>query len=259
MNKGTGMARRKRVNNIPPKITPPRIQTVPIGKLKPWKGNPRTGHAVEAIQKSIESFGYLAPIIVQKGTMRILAGHGRLEALKAGGAQEVPVVIAKVTDKEATAYTVADNALTDISDWDDKRLTEALKTLDDELSREVGIDDQKLQRLLNETDEVDNRPRGKAAKWKPSDIPEPNSETLRHIFSRIKITPKCWIWRGALHKKTGYPVSVVIGDSLKNDGKKFRPQRVLFHWIKQAIPKDYTVDHFKCKTGHASIPFTLKL
>ena len=115
-------------------IPAPAIETVPIGTLRPWDKNPRKNHAVEAIAKSIESFGYLAPIIVQKGTYRILAGHGRLEALKQKGAAEVPVLVADVTDEQAALYTIADNRLTELAEWDFPQLAELLKTLDGQLA-----------------------------------------------------------------------------------------------------------------------------
>jgi DNA modification methylase len=104
----------------------PKIETVAIDKLKPWKRNPRKNHAVDAIAKSIEQFGYLAPIIVQAGTYRILAGHGRLEAFKKQGATEIPVVVAELSDRDADLYTLADNKLTERADYDGKILAELL-------------------------------------------------------------------------------------------------------------------------------------
>jgi ParB/RepB/Spo0J family partition protein len=94
------------------------VETVDLDRLKPWSRNPRVGHAVDGIERSISSFGYINPIIVQKGTYRILAGHGRLKALKQGGARKVPVVVVDMTDDQANKYTVADNRLGDLSQWD---------------------------------------------------------------------------------------------------------------------------------------------
>lgn len=87
------------------KIQPPTIEVVPIGKLKPWSKNPRIKHAVDGIANSIEHFGYLNPIIVQKKTYRILGGHGRLKALKRSKVKEVPVIVADISDRNASLYT----------------------------------------------------------------------------------------------------------------------------------------------------------
>jgi len=113
------------------KIAAPVIETVPIDKIKPWEKNPRVKHAVAAIEASIGEFGYLNPIIVQKGTYRILAGHGRYKALKAmKTVKEIPVAVADVTDEQAAAYTIADNKLNDSSSFDKKSLATLFETLD---------------------------------------------------------------------------------------------------------------------------------
>jgi hypothetical protein len=111
------------------KIKPPVIETVPLSKLKPWDRNPRIKHAVDAISMSIEKLGYLAPIIVQKNTYRILAGHGRLKALRVLKIKEVPVIVADINDKNADLYTLADNRLHDVSIFDMKALSGMLKGL----------------------------------------------------------------------------------------------------------------------------------
>ena len=108
----------------------PKIEKVKISKLKPWGKNPRRSHAVDAIAKSIEQFGYLAPIIVQKDTYRILAGHGRLLALKKHGIDQVDVLVADIADDLADLYTLADNKLGELSEWDFQTLAELLKQFD---------------------------------------------------------------------------------------------------------------------------------
>jgi DNA modification methylase len=141
------------------KLKLPTIETVALGKLKPWDKNPRKSHAVEAIARSIESFGYLSPIVCQKGTYRILAGHGRLEALKQRGVAKVPVVVADVTDEQASLYTLADNKLTELAEWDEELLAGLVKdlsALDLDLSL-TGFSDVELKDL---------------ASWMPQDLRE---------------------------------------------------------------------------------------
>ncbi|HTF56416.1 MAG TPA: ParB N-terminal domain-containing protein [Planctomycetota bacterium] len=111
------------------KLKLPTIESVALERLKPWDRNPRKNHAVDAIARSIENFGYLSPIVVQKGTYRILAGHGRLEALKKQGVTKVPVVVADITDEQASLYTLADNKLTELAEWDEELLAGLVKDL----------------------------------------------------------------------------------------------------------------------------------
>jgi DNA modification methylase len=94
-----------------------------VSDLKPFAGNPRKHESdVEPIVKSIEHFGWTNPILVQEKTNRIIAGHGRLEAARKASLTHVPVIFLKMNDKDATAYTVADNKLAELSTWDDSAL-----------------------------------------------------------------------------------------------------------------------------------------
>ena len=62
------------------------IQKINIQKLKPAKYNPRIDlqpgdKEYQKIKKSIETFGYVEPIIVNKD-MTVIGGHQRLKVLK---------------------------------------------------------------------------------------------------------------------------------------------------------------------------------
>src|SRR6202030_4208913 len=115
----------------PLKLNKPVIQVVPIEKLKEWKRNPRKKHAVNLIANSIEGFGYISPIVVQKGTFRVLAGHGRLKALKSKNVQEVPVIVADITNTK----------LTDLSKFDLTDMGSLFKDMDKKLAQLTGFSD----------------------------------------------------------------------------------------------------------------------
>lgn len=118
---------------MPPDYSVKSITLVRTSTLTPHPKNPRAHDRAQiyAIAKSIEAFGYNAPILVDKDS-RILAGHGRLEAAKLLGYAEVPVVfLDHLTEADATAYMLADNKLTDRSTWDDDKLAIVLKELCD--------------------------------------------------------------------------------------------------------------------------------
>jgi DNA modification methylase len=99
--------------------------------LTPHPRNPRkhTREQIRAIARSIEAFGFNAPILIDKDR-QILAGHGRYEAANFLGYAEVPVVyLNHLTEIQAKAYMLADNKLTDRSSWDDPSLAVHLKEL----------------------------------------------------------------------------------------------------------------------------------
>jgi DNA modification methylase len=106
---------------------------VAIRELIPDPDNPRKhGRAqIRAIARSIEAFGFNAPILVDKNN-KIVAGHGRYEAAMLLGIDKVPVVLLDhLTPTQAKAYMLADNKLTDRSTFDDPKLAIHLKELSD--------------------------------------------------------------------------------------------------------------------------------
>src|ERR1700732_4686031 len=106
---------------------------VAIGDLVPDPHNPRKhGRAqIKAIARSIEAFGFNAPILVDKNN-KIVAGHGRYEAAMLLGTDKVPVILLdNLTPTQARAYRLADNKLNDRSTWDDNKLAIQLKELSD--------------------------------------------------------------------------------------------------------------------------------
>jgi len=95
--------------------------------------NPRVHNhqQVAAIARSIETFGFNAPILID-GENHVVAGHGRLEAAKWLKLESVPVIrLAHLTEAQAKAYMLADNQLTDRSSWDDRKVAIVLKELSD--------------------------------------------------------------------------------------------------------------------------------
>ena len=123
-----------------------RVEYLSLSSLKPAKRNPKRHH-IETVLASMLRFGYNVPMLLDERTGRLVAGHGRMEALKAAKAsgQEppdrirvkdghwlVPVIrgVAFTDDKEAEAYLLADNQTTIVGGWDDKELKEILASLE---------------------------------------------------------------------------------------------------------------------------------
>lgn len=128
-----------------------RIELWPVERLVPFENNARVHSAEQLaqIQASIREFGFTAPILVD-GESGILAGHGRLEAAKALGMIEVPVVVLDhLTPEQRRLYVLADNKLAENAGWDDAKLAAELRelmTADFDLSS-MGFSDEDLRRL----------------------------------------------------------------------------------------------------------------
>ena len=108
-----------------------RFTLLPISELNPDPRNPRKHNRaqIRAIARSIEAFGFNAPILITKNK-QIIAGHGRFEAAKLSGC----------TGAQARAYMLADNKLTDRSSWDDAALALHLKELSELLRQRPRCD-----------------------------------------------------------------------------------------------------------------------
>ena len=107
------------------------ISFLAITSLTPDPENPRkhSRAQIRAVARSIEAFGFNAPILVDKHR-QIVAGHGRYEAAKLLGLAQVPVIfLDHLTETQAKAYRLADNKLTDRSSWDDAKVAAQLKEL----------------------------------------------------------------------------------------------------------------------------------
>jgi hypothetical protein len=137
----------------------------PISKLKLNPKNPRSHSPkqIRQIARSIETFTFLVPVLVD-GQGNVLAGHGRILAALQLGWTEVPVIsVNHLSENQARAFLIADNRLTENSVWDDRLLAQHLKELSKlelDFSLEVtGIDmgeiDLRIEGLAAETDDDD--------------------------------------------------------------------------------------------------------
>ena len=126
-----------------------------VEDINPWDKNPKK-HNDQAISKSIDRFGIRQAIIVQKGTNRIIVGHGRLKAFMEAGHKEVPVIEWECTDEEADAFAIADNQTTILGGWDEEMLTESLKDIQSKGMLEfTGFSDIDLSNLIDQYQPAD--------------------------------------------------------------------------------------------------------
>jgi len=136
------------------------IKNIPINELKPYKSNPKAHpkDQIDKIAKSIQEFGWLVPIVIDKNK-NIIAGHGRYLAAKKLDLEDVPVIEAKKLNKaQIKTFRIADNRLAE-SKWLDDYLAQELKELQDlnlNLDMELtGFDYSRIEKLI-ELDEEKN-------------------------------------------------------------------------------------------------------
>ena len=125
---------------------------------------------INLIAGSIKSFGFNNPVLLD-GENGIIAGHGRVLASKKLGIKQIPTIeLQGLSDAEKRAYIIADNRLTEKSEWDKEILSLELQDLN-----ELGID----LNIIGFNDEDLN-----------SIIQEETSEVVEDEFSEQIETPK---------------------------------------------------------------------
>ncbi len=145
--------------------TPLAIRRVPLSALHPDPANARAHNAanLDAIKASLTRFGQAEPLVVQAGSLRLIAGHGRLSAMQALGWTEADIVELPVENLDATALGIALNRTAELADWDEPVLAKLLEQLRAEDALDgVGFSSKDLDGLLDELLAASGGPEGDA-------------------------------------------------------------------------------------------------
>lgn len=143
---------------------PTELRLRAVAELLKYARNARThsDEQVEQIMASILQFGFTNPVLTAGD--RILAGHGRIEALERLHVAHVPTIdLSHLSDEEQRLLILADNKLALNAGWDDNMLKvelSALRDLDLDLSL-TGFSEDELDALLKDVEPP------------PDDLPEP--------------------------------------------------------------------------------------
>ena len=97
----------------------------PINQIKIYGKNAKihSNYQIEELSKSI-SVANIQPICIN-GEGRIIAGHGRLQALRALNKKTIPVIqIYGLTEEEEARLRIADNKVAELGEWNTELLAE---------------------------------------------------------------------------------------------------------------------------------------
>lgn len=154
-----------------------------LSEIRPYEKNPRIipQAAVDAVARSIQAFGFRAPIVVDAEGV-ILAGHTRYKAAQQLGLDTVPVVWqSDITGIQARGYRIADNKVAEIATWDrdalDDEVRELAEIADADLDA-LGLADWEIQRILGQSgtvEEIFNGVEGGRNSLPPRENARPNA------------------------------------------------------------------------------------
>lgn len=181
------------------------IEYLPVASLRPDPENARlhSDEQVRQIAKSIETFGFNVPVLIDASS-QVMAGHGRLQACERLGIAEVPVIrLEHLSEHQRRAFMIADNRLTENSEWDNRLLGEQLKILSEaelDFSLEVsGFELGEIDLMIEDLSPASEGPD------EPADVlPEPSSIQVSRIGD---------MWQLGKHR-------ALCGDTLSHDSYK---------------------------------------
>jgi hypothetical protein len=152
-------------------MTEIRVEYLDFEEVEAWPRNPKD-HDLHEIRKSFYRFGFIKPVLVDEGTGRLVAGHGRLDTLRLlkdrgiappRGVQEVegkwliPVLRGvKFNDPaEAEAFLLADNRISEIGGWKQDVLDSMIEEMSDVdgLLEGTGFEEAGIDKILEKEKE----------------------------------------------------------------------------------------------------------
>jgi len=168
------------MSNVQLNITlPENIPTWKIESLIPYDNNPRT-HSEEQINQLVASmveFGFTNPILVDRDTREIIAGHGRLMAARKLGLREVPVIaLSHLNEAKRRKLIIADNQLALNAGWDMELLATEISALN-----EMGED---LDVLGFDSDFLDD-----ILKTDLEETPQNHDQEISSLVERFGVPP----------------------------------------------------------------------
>ena len=135
----------------------PNLRQIPIDHLVPYAKNPRKiQKAIPLVAESIKSFGFNVPITINNMIDKIIvSGHTRYEAAKKLGMENVPYIeLNHLSDMDIRKYRLADNRVSDESEWDKNLLRNELaelelnSKLDAEWFKNIGFTQEEIAQAL---------------------------------------------------------------------------------------------------------------
>ncbi len=131
------------------------FRKIKISELIPAEYNPRKAlkpgdKEYEKIKRSIEEFGYVDPVIVNKD-MTIIGGHQRVTVLQDLGYDEIDCVVIDIDKTREKALNVALNKIT--GEWNKELLADLIAELQSQEDIDVGItgfEPPEIEQLMNQ-------------------------------------------------------------------------------------------------------------
>jgi len=136
------------------------IKRIPLKQINPAKYNPRKDlkpgdPEYEKLKKSMETFGYVEPIVWNKRTGQIVGGHQRFKVLQHQGETEIECVVVDLDEQREKALNIALNKVS--GERDLPKLADLISELDDGIFDVsiTGFDAAEIEHLFSQVHDKD--------------------------------------------------------------------------------------------------------
>lgn len=119
-----------------------KTKIVDINSLNPAEYNPRIElkegmKEWDSLNKSLQKFGLVVPIIINEKNNTIISGHQRIAALKAQGENQAEVVVLNLDENNEKQLNIALNKIQ--GKWDFEKLEQMLENMTEEEKKYTGF------------------------------------------------------------------------------------------------------------------------
>lgn len=111
-------------------------------KLNPKNCRKHDEKDLLVLAASLERWGQVEPLVVQKGTGLIIGGNGRLEAMLSLGWNDCQIAEVDCTDEQAVSLGIVLNRSAELSSWNTEAVEQAL--------REIQMDDEVIASMFDD-------------------------------------------------------------------------------------------------------------
>jgi DNA modification methylase len=155
----------------------PEIIELDVSAIKPFVNNPRdiSSEAIQGLRSSLEKFGYIDLLVVNKRNMEIIAGHQRYKVLCDEGARKIPCIVVDVDEMMQQTMNITLNNQAIAGYW-----TQAIIPILEKLRQETPEDyiELHLQELREECEKLEADQIGHTL---PDDIPPAPKEAITKL------------------------------------------------------------------------------
>jgi len=127
-----------------------KIKYIPLDSVNPADYNPRkiSAEDMKKLVKSISTYGFVAPIIINDTTGKVIGGHQRVAAAEFLKIKEIPAIFVSLDPTMEKAFNLALNKIS--GEWDIPKLKDVLGEIETgDFDIEItGFDEIEIEQLM---------------------------------------------------------------------------------------------------------------